>query len=70
MVTNSPPKTGTMTGSRTTTVLRCTARLGGGMVRAGLTVAGPILTVCTTTHPGPQISLGLSGWIGMVCIIL
>ena len=39
MVTSSPPKTGTMTGGRHSTVLRCAAMLGGGM---GGGAAGPI----------------------------
>ena len=45
-----------------TNVLRCTAGVGGGMIGAPM----PISMVCTTTHPGPQISLGFTGRGGMV----
>ena len=60
MVNNSQQQTEIMT------VLRSTARLGGGIGGWG-TAACPILTVCTTTHPGPpHIGLGFGGGIGMV----
>ena len=63
MVTNSQQQTGTMT-CRHGTVLRCVAGVGGGIDGA----LGPILMVCTTTHPGPQMTLGFTGGIGMVGI--
>ena len=65
MVTNSQQPTTTMTGRCGATVLSGTAGVGGGIGTAPM----PILTVCTTTHPGPQIKLGFTGRIGMVGII-
>ena len=62
MVLSSPPATETMTGGRHSTVLRSKVGVGGGMACA----PRPILMVCTTTHPGPQITLGFGGGIGMV----
>ena len=56
MVTNSQQQTGIMT------VLRCVAGVGGGIDGA----PGPILMVCTTTHPGPQMTMGFTGGNGMV----
>ena len=63
MVTSSQQQTGIMTGRRGSTVLRGLVGVAGGM---GCTAALPILMVCTTTHPGPHISLGFCGTIGMV----
>ena len=62
---DSQPTTGTTTITRHTTVLSCVAGVGGGIGTAEM----PILTVCTTTHPVPQIELGLGGTIGMVMVI-
>ena len=64
MVTSSQQPTETMYGGAT--VLRRTAGVGGGITIA---VPGPILMVCTTTHPGPQIELGCGWTIGMVLYI-
>ena len=65
MADHSPPPTGTMTGGRQSTVLRVMAGVGGGMGAAPM----PILMVCTTTYPGPQISLGFGGTGGIIVII-
>ena len=62
MVYNSPPPTGTTVTRTGATVLRGTAGVGGGMATAPL----PISTVCTTTHPVPQMPLGFGGRLGMI----
>ena len=64
MVPSSQQQTGKMTVTRQSTVLSGTAGVGGGM--GTTTATSPILTVCTTTHPVPQIELGFSGGVGMV----
>ena len=69
MVTSSQQQTRTMTGGRQATVLSGAAGVGGGIV-CGRAAPMPILTVCTTTHPGPQIKLGFTGTIGIVLNIL
>ena len=62
MADNSQQPTEIMTSTRQATVLRCMAGVGGGIGSAPV----PILMVCTTTHPGPQMTLELCGGIGMV----